>query len=67
MGSYLRHNNIASQDFYFFNGDMINYLQEPEQLYRGFIDTARISFRQVLNHFIISGAIMRQGVMLPAT
>lgn len=40
MASYLKNNDIAGQDFYFFNGDMINFLQEPGQLFTGFLDTA---------------------------
>jgi acid phosphatase type 7 len=44
MASYLRHNDIAGQDFYFFNGDMVDWLQEPEQLFPGFIDTASFFF-----------------------
>jgi len=55
MGSYLRHNNIPSQDFYFFNGDMINYLQETEQLYSGFIDTAVFHFASVKPFCYIRG------------
>jgi len=55
MGSYLQHNNIPLQDFYFFNGDMINYLQEPEQLYRGFIDTAVFYFASVKPFYYIRG------------
>ena len=55
MGSYLRHNNIPLQDFYFFNGDMINYLQETEQLYRGFIDTAVFYFASVKPFYYIRG------------
>jgi predicted MPP superfamily phosphohydrolase len=40
MASYLRNINIAEQDLFFFNGDMVDYIQDTEQLYRGFIDTA---------------------------
>lgn len=44
MASFLRHNDIAAQDFYFFNGDMMDWLQDPEELYPAFIDTASFFF-----------------------
>ena len=30
----------SGQDFYFFNGDMVDFLQSEYQLFPGFIDTA---------------------------
>ncbi len=44
MASYLRHNQITDQDFYFFNGDMVDFLERTSQLYPGFIDTATFYF-----------------------
>ena len=44
MASYLRHNDIAAQDFYFFNGDMMDWLQDPGELYLAFLDTASFYF-----------------------
>lgn len=44
MASYLKHNDIASQNLYFFNGDMMDWLQDPEELYAAFIDTATFYF-----------------------
>jgi UDP-2,3-diacylglucosamine pyrophosphatase LpxH len=55
MASYLRHNDIAGQDFYFFNGDMVDWLQEPEQLFPGFIDTASFFFAGAKPFYYIRG------------
>lgn len=44
MASYLKSGNRAGQDFYFFNGDMVDYLQSTTQLFPGFIDTAATYF-----------------------
>jgi acid phosphatase type 7 len=44
MASYLKSGNRAGQDFYFFNGDMVDYLQSTNQLFPGFIDTAATYF-----------------------
>lgn len=40
MASYIKKGNKDAQDFYFFNGDMVDYLQASSQLFTGFIDTA---------------------------
>jgi len=40
MASYIKNGNEAGQDFYFLNGDMVDYLQATTQLFPGFIDTA---------------------------
>lgn len=55
MGSYLRHNKTGEQNFWFFNGDMVNYLQETEQLFPGFIDTASAYFATVKPFYYIRG------------
>ena len=40
MASYLKNGNPAEEDLYFFNGDMVEFLQETDELFSGFIDTA---------------------------
>lgn len=55
MALYLKHNDIPAQDFYFFNGDMINYLQESSQLFPGFIDTASFYFAASKPFYYIRG------------
>ncbi len=40
LASYIKNGNVSAQDFFFFNGDMIDYVQSPDQLFTGFIDTA---------------------------
>jgi hypothetical protein len=47
MASYLKRGNSKGQDLYFFNGDMVDYLQNTAQLFPGFIDTAVTYFASV--------------------
>ncbi|HNW57011.1 MAG TPA: FN3 domain-containing metallophosphoesterase family protein [Bacteroidales bacterium] len=44
FASYLKNGNSDVQDYYFFNGDMVNFLQNSDQLFTGFIDTATAYF-----------------------
>jgi acid phosphatase type 7 len=55
MGSYLRHNALANQDFYLFNGDMMDWLQDPEELYAAFLDTAAFYFAGSKPFFYVRG------------
>ena len=55
MASYLRYMDIARQDFVFFNGDMVNFLQDPAQLFTGFLDTASIYFAASKPFYYIRG------------
>ncbi len=55
MASYLRHNKIADQDLYFFNGDMVDFLEETNQLYPGFIDTAAFYFATKKPFYYVRG------------
>jgi UDP-2,3-diacylglucosamine pyrophosphatase LpxH len=40
MASYIKNGNTSDQDFYIFNGDMVDFIQSKDQLFPGFIDTA---------------------------
>jgi len=55
MASYLKHNDISAQDFYIFNGDMMDWLQEPEEMYLAFIDTASYYFAGTKPFFYVRG------------
>lgn len=55
LASYLKTGNPAEQDFYFFNGDMVDFLQEHGQLFRGFIDTAARYFASVKPFYYVRG------------
>ncbi|HNY14557.1 MAG TPA: FN3 domain-containing metallophosphoesterase family protein [Bacteroidales bacterium] len=55
LGSYLRNNDRKAQDLYFFNGDMINYLQEHDQIFRGFLDTSVFYFASVKPFYYVRG------------
>jgi len=50
MASYLKKGNEQAQDLYFFNGDMVDYLQSVDQLFPGFIDTA-VSYFAIRKQF----------------
>ncbi|MCU0456410.1 MAG: metallophosphoesterase [Bacteroidales bacterium] len=55
MASYLRHNDIKAQDFYFFNGDMMDWLQDTEELYGYFLDSAAYYFASLKPFFYVRG------------
>jgi predicted MPP superfamily phosphohydrolase len=55
LGSYLRKAGMKEKDFCFFNGDMVDFLQEAGQLFNGFIDTATTYFASVKPFYYIRG------------
>lgn len=55
MASYLKHNDIKAQDFYFFNGDMMDWLQDTEELYRYFLDSAVYYFASSKPFYYVRG------------
>ena len=40
MAGYLKNIDIKNQDLWFFNGDMVDYVQNRDQILTGFLDTA---------------------------
>jgi len=40
LASYIKEGNESAQEFFFFNGDMVDYVQSSNQLFTGFIDSA---------------------------
>lgn len=40
LAAYMKNGDCSMQDFFFFNGDMLEFLQEPDQIFTGFTDTA---------------------------
>ena len=55
LGSFLKQSNIAEQEFCFFNGDMVSFLQESDQLFTGFLDTASVYFASGKPFYYIRG------------
>ncbi len=55
LASYLKNGDTSSQDLYFFNGDMVDFLQETDQLFRGFIDTSVAYFATRKPFFYVRG------------
>jgi UDP-2,3-diacylglucosamine pyrophosphatase LpxH len=63
MGSYLRNAGLKEKSFCFFNGDMVDFLQEPGQLFNGFIDTATYYFASGKPFYYIRGNHETRGYM----
>jgi UDP-2,3-diacylglucosamine pyrophosphatase LpxH len=55
LASYLKNGKAYEQDFYIFNGDMIDFLQDYSQLFRGFADTAVRYFASTKPFFYVRG------------
>jgi acid phosphatase type 7 len=55
MASYIKNGNRSGQDFYLFNGDMIDFLQSEDQLFPGFIDSAVTYFAAVKPFYYVRG------------
>jgi len=55
MASYIKNGNKTGQDFYLFNGDMIDFLQSEDQLFPGFIDSAVTYFAAVKPFYYVRG------------
>jgi UDP-2,3-diacylglucosamine pyrophosphatase LpxH len=55
FASYLKKGNVKGQEFYIFDGDMVDYLQNTDQLYKGFIDTAVTYFASAKPFYYIRG------------
>ena len=63
LASYLKNNDIKAQELYFFNGDMVNFLEETDQLYPGFIDTATHYFASTKPFYLVRGNHETRGYM----
>lgn len=55
MASYFRKGNVAGMDFCFFNGDMVDFLQSPDELFSGFLDSAVTFFAQKKPFYYVRG------------
>ena len=55
FASYLKKGNVKGQEFYIFDGDMVDYLQNTDQLFKGFIDTAVTYFASAKPFYYIRG------------
>jgi len=55
LASYLKNGKAAEQDFYIFNGDMVDFVQDYSQLFSGFADTAVKYFAATRPFFYIRG------------
>jgi len=55
MSSYFRKGNVSGMDFCFFNGDMVDFLQSPDELFSGFLDSAVTSFASKKPFYYVRG------------
>jgi UDP-2,3-diacylglucosamine pyrophosphatase LpxH len=55
MASYLKYGNTAGADFFIFNGDMVDFLQNTDQLFTSFIDTAVSYFASRKSFYYVRG------------
>ncbi len=63
LASYLKKGNAPEQDFYFFNGDMVNFFQKRDELFEGFIDTAAAYFAMSRPFFFVRGNHETRGLL----
>jgi len=55
MAGYLRNMDINNQDIWFFNGDMVDYVQNKNQIFTGFLDTAVFWFAKTKPFIYVRG------------
>ena len=55
MADYLRHMDVNNQDLWFFNGDMVDYIQNNNQIFTGFLDTAVYWFAKTKPFIYVRG------------
>jgi hypothetical protein len=55
MAGYINNTAIEDPDFYVFNGDMIDYFQSRDQIFKGFLDTAVFYFAKSTPFIYVRG------------
>ncbi len=55
MAGYINNTAIEDPDFYVFNGDMIDYFQSKDQIFKGFLDTAVFYFAKSTPFIYVRG------------
>jgi len=55
MSSYFRKGSVAEKDIVFFNGDMVDFLQSPDELFSGFLDSAVTYFASGKPFYYVRG------------
>jgi predicted phosphodiesterase len=55
LAQYMKMSSIKEPDMVFLNGDIINYLQNEDQIYNGFLDTAVHYFAREIPFYLIRG------------
>lgn len=63
LASYMKNGDRSLQDFYFFNGDMLEFLQKPGQIFTGFVDTAVSCFAKNKPFIYVRGNHETRGFM----
>lgn len=63
LSSFLTSPGTINSDLFFFNGDMIDYLQDENQLFNGFIDTAVSCFATSKPFYYVRGNHETRGML----
>lgn len=63
MSAFINAGKNFNPDLYFFNGDMVDYLQDEKQLYNGFIDTAVAHFATSVPFYYVRGNHETRGML----
>lgn len=62
LASYINNGNESAQELFFFNGDMVDYVQSLNQLFTGFLDSAVFYFAKKKPFFYVRGNHEARGV-----
>jgi len=63
LSEFLSQDRNINSDLYFFNGDMIDYLQDDSQLFNGFIDTTVSYFATSVPFYYVRGNHETRGML----
>lgn len=55
MAGYINNSAVEDPDFYVFNGDMVDYFQAKDQIFKGFLDTAVFYFAKATPFIYVRG------------
>jgi len=64
LADFLKSTQASEQDMFFFNGDFIDYLQDPNQIFRGFLDTAVFYFATEKPFYYVRGNHETRGMLV---
>ncbi|MDX2413898.1 MAG: FN3 domain-containing metallophosphoesterase family protein [Bacteroidales bacterium] len=63
ISDYLEETQVNTADIVFYNGDIINYLQDEEQIYNGYIDSSVYYFASEIPFYMVRGNHETRGML----